>query len=619
MRVVPNVAGIDKAFDYTVPETMSARVRTGSRVRVVLNGRRVDGWVVEDGVVPPPTVTLRPIAGVKPGGPTAEVVDLARWAAWRWAGRLSSFLATASGTRGPSAASREEQTSPNPPVRSRSRSEAPEASRRVLQDVARDALSLERSVARLAPATDPFFLMEAACRRMRDRDVLVLLPSRSEAARASERLSRLGLPVELHPRVRTEAAGGARVVVGTRSAAWAPLSGVDAVVVVDAHDEAYQEERAPTWNAWVVAAERARRAGAPCVLTSPCPTLEMLAWGTCVKPSREVERQGWAVVDVIDRRGEDPRSGLYSSRLVPVLRRATPDRRVVCVLNRKGRARLLACTACSELARCEQCQGPVAQKESDDVLRCRRCGLERPWLCAACGSQRLRVLRQGVSRARQELEALAGGPVAEVTSASGPVADDRPVVVGTEAALHRVTGMSTVVFMDFDAELLSPWYQASELAMALLCRAARAVGGRAVGGRPAGAVPDGRRAGPPSGPRRPGRVVVQTRLPTHPVIAAAVHADPGRLCEIEAGVRETLQLPPSTAIARVSGESATDFVSTLREQVIARGPGPEVAVTGPSRGTWLLRAPSHAELSDVLAATPRPTGRLRVEVDPRRA
>ena len=152
-------------------------------------------------------------------------------------------------------------------------------------------------------------------------------------------------------------------MIGTRAAAWAPAPDAAAVVVLDAHEERSVEERAPTWNAWSVVAERARASGIPCVAVSPVPTLELLQWGQLVVPSRSEERAGWPPVEVLDRREDDPRSGLYSPRLVPTLRGGG---RVLCVLNRKGRATLMACAACAELIRCEVCAGPMAQ--ADDGL-----------------------------------------------------------------------------------------------------------------------------------------------------------------------------------------------------------------------------------------------------------
>ena len=98
VRVVPDVPAIHKRFDYAVPPTL-ADVEVGSRVRVPLHGRRVAAWVVEDDVTPDPGVHPLDLATSSGLGPPASVVDLAVWAAWRWAGPVSSFLGTASPLR----------------------------------------------------------------------------------------------------------------------------------------------------------------------------------------------------------------------------------------------------------------------------------------------------------------------------------------------------------------------------------------------------------------------------------------------------------------------------------------------------------------------------------------
>jgi primosomal protein N' (replication factor Y) len=581
--VLPDVAGIDRPFDYVVPPQFDDRVSVGARVRMVLHGRRVGGWVVADRVTPPEGVVLRPITRVTGLGPAADVVELAGWAAWRWAGRTGAFLATASP---PTAVGELPEPAPSDTVRDTSGSAGD-----LEEGVIAEAMAHSRSVVRLPPAADPFPLVETAvASRVGGEGALVLVPSQDWAARTADRLGRRGHPVALLPAHWAEAAAGGRVAVGTRSAAWARVAKLSRVVVLDAHDEAHGEERAPTWNAWVVAAERAARVSAPCLLVSPCPTLEELAWGRLVTGSRRAERQGWATLEVVDRRKDDPRSGLFSERLVTVARRAgtAPNERVVCVLNRTGRARLLACAACGELARCERCQGPLAQADGSDALRCRRCGEERPNVCAACGSRRWRALRPGVTKVRDELEALAGMPVGEVSSLTVDANLDAPVLVGTEAVLHRLRGAGTVIFLDFDQELLAPRYRASEQALALLARASRLVGGR---GR--------------------GRIIVQTRLPGNEVIDAALHADPGRLAAVDAERRSALGLPPATALALVSGPSAERYTAALDTRV--------VDVLGSGDGRWLVRAPDHRVLCDALAAAPRPGGRLRIEVDPLRA
>jgi primosomal protein N' (replication factor Y) (superfamily II helicase) len=573
VRVIPDVPVLDKAFDYLVPEALGGQVRVGTRVRVPLHGRRVGGWVVEDGVVPPDGVALRPLAKVTGWGPPPDVVDLAGWAAWRWAGRRAPFLGTAS----PPVAVR---SLPPPPA---GRPAAAVAGGPVAALVD-EALAVPggRGVLRLPPAAD---LAAVALAAARTGDALVVAPSVAVAGAVAGALRRAGLPVALLPRDWARAAAGGCTVVGARAAAWAPVPRLTAVVVLDEHDEAHQEERAPTWHARDVGAERARRAGVPCLLVSPCPTLEALAWGTLVAPARSDERAGWPVVDVVDRRREDPvRAGLYSRRLVAALRGGG---RVVCVLNRTGRARLLACASCGTVARCERCGAAVVAPQAG-LLRCLRCGTERPEVCLDCGAGRFKALRVGVSRARDELEALAGEPVAEVTAAGGEAGRAR-VVVGTEAVLHQVPSADVVAFLDMDQELLAPRYRAAEQALALLARAARVAGGREGGGR----------------------VMVQTRTPRSEVVESALHADPARLARAEDARRRELAFPPHAAIAAVSGPSAGAFVEALGSPV-------GVEVLGPTDGRWLLRAGDHPTLCDAIAATPRPGGRLRVEVDPLR-
>jgi primosomal protein N' (replication factor Y) (superfamily II helicase) len=397
-------------------------------------------------------------------------------------------------------------------------------------------------------------------------------------------MRRASVPTALHPRDWALGAAGV-TVVGTRAAAWAPVGDLAAIVVIDEHDEAHRQEQAPTWHARDVALERARRAGVPCVMTSPCPSLEALDAARLLPPSRADERAGWPVVDVVDMRRQDPRTGLLPPALVRLLR---SDRRIVCVLNRTGRARLLACKACGELARCERCDAAVAQPGGE--LVCARCGTVRPAVCASCGASRLRALRQGVTRVRDEIGALVGEPVDEVTAATG--ARDVPrsrVVVGTEATLHQIDRADAVVFLDFDQELLAPRYRAAEQALGLLARAARVVGDKTGGGR----------------------LVIQTHVPRHEVVQAALNADPSRVAWAELDRRTQLRFPPVTAMAEVSGAAADAFVGAL-------GACLGVEILGPSDGRWLVRAPDHHTLCDALAATPRPSGRLRVAVDPPR-
>ena len=242
---------------------------------------------------------------------------------------------------------------------------------------------------------------------------LVVVPGVDDARVLGVRLRRAGLTVAVVPRDWAAAAGGVDVVIGTRLAAWAPVPDLAAVVVLDEHDEALQEERVPTWHARDVAIERARRSGVPCLLVSPVPSLAALqAVGGDGRPSqlpsRNEERAGWPILEIVDRSRDEPwKQSLLSSRLLQYAR--DPGCVVVCVLNAPGRARRLACRSCRALQRCERCQAAVAQTR-DGQLRCARCGLERPVVCQACGSSALVALRPGVTALAEQVGAAAGQP-----------------------------------------------------------------------------------------------------------------------------------------------------------------------------------------------------------------
>lgn len=592
VRVLPDVPAIDKTFDYLVPAALDQQVQLGVLVRVELHGRRVGGWVVADGVDPPPDVDLRPLAKVTGWGPPPAVFDLAGWAAWRWAGRPASLLRTASpdravprlpgsGRPAPGAAGSDETA--DDPVSDLARQAAEDGGPRVL---------------RIPPASSPVPVVLSASRAVRvgaggPGSLLVLSPTAARARWLAGRLEASGAgPVALLPDGWADArAGTAPIVVGARAAAWAPIPALAGVVVLDEHDEVYQEERAPTWHGRDVVVERARRQGVPCLLVSPVPTLEALAIGPLHRLPRGEERAGWPAVEVVDRRQGDPlRAGPISERLADLVR---SDARVLCVLNRKGRSRLLACSSCQAIAVCESCDAAVSQ-DPERRLACPRCGTVRPALCLTCGGTRFKNLRMGVTRLREELEALAGTEVAEVTGEGGDSIDldavrRARVVVGTEAVLHRAGRADVVAFIDLDQELLAPRYRAAEQALALVVRGARLVGGR----------------------RGSGRLVLQTRSPDHEVVQAAQLGDPDRVAAPELERRRLLGLPPVTALAAVSGAAAPAFVAALGRPL-------GVEVQGPDDGRWLLRADDHGSLADALAAVPRPPGRLRIEVDPLR-
>jgi primosomal protein N' (replication factor Y) len=171
------------------------------------------------------------------------------------------------------------------------------------------------------------------------------------------------------------------------------------------------------------------------------------------------------------------------------------------------------------------------------------------------------------------------------------------VLVGTEAVLRRVERAAPVAFLDLDAELLAPRYRAAEEAMALVARAARLLGGKAAGGR----------------------LLLQTKLPRHEVVQAALLADPGRVADAELERRRALLLPPVTALAHVAGAGAEVFARAAAEHpgVTALGPaGRGLAPPGGRPRRPLRRAGRHPEARRPAPGGGRPSQGLRLS--PRR-
>ncbi|MEN9802861.1 MAG: putative primosomal protein n [Actinomycetota bacterium] len=570
VEVVPDVTGIDRTFDYFVPDELKGSIEVGCKVRVNLNGRRVGGWVVScTPNMEPNESELKPILKFSGIGPDATVVSLSRWAANRWCvGKLRPFLVTAS---------------PHTVVSRASPSRRTKVVASPVSPAASELLREGGGVLRLPPTHDQLPAVLSAAHM---GPTLVVCATVDASRVMAARLKRAGISVALMPHEWNSARGGVDVVIGARSAAFAPCPDLAAAVVLDEHEESLQEERMPTWHAREILAERCRENDAPLLLISASPTVVGSHSRKVLAPPPERERAGWPSVEVIDRSAEPVWSrSLVSAELIDVLR----DRslRVVCISNTKGLARLLGCRSCGDLVRCEACSSTLVELE-DGRLECPVCHLSRPPVCAVCSSTAISRLRPGVTRLREELEKAANRPVAKIESGDIVVDEaSHDVFVGTSATLHRIHRADVVVFLDFDRELLAPRFQAHEQAMALLVRAARLVGPR----------------------NRKGRILIQTSFADHDVVRAAVEGNPAILTEAETERRRDLGLPPFSTLAVVEGDGVDRCVEGLAN---AQG-----LVISRHRGRAIIRAVDHRSLSDAwasLSSVIRST--VRIEVDP---
>jgi primosomal protein N' (replication factor Y) len=507
---------VNKTFDYLVPESLK-NVKVGSIVRVELQGRRVDAWVIDE-VVRSGLIKFKDVISLLSEGPSEEVVQLSQWAAQRFCGPLRAVLSSAS----PSLRVKQLGT--------RHSGAARKSGQRGVVAEAEELFNNQRGGVLVWPAPRPLRpVLESGISRGR---TLVVTPSVGFARTIAQALRREGLSVALMPDDWQRAAEGVDVVVGARSAVWASIPDLKSIIVLDEHDERLQDERSPTWHSRDVAIERARALGIPCLLVSPLPTVSATHWaGSQAVRFVEPATSDWPTIEVVDPYSdlgdeEKPQFGLLSSRLIEVLR--DKSKTVVCILNTKGRSRLLSCKACKAIIRCENCDAAVIQND-EGLLECNRCGAHRPATCQSCSSNALALLRKGVAKMRDEIEKAALRQVVELSAETTVAANAASLVyIGTEAALHRVSSADVVVFLDFDNELFAPTYRAGEQAWTLLIHAIRLLKGSSNA-----------------------LIVLQSQDASNAQYADFISPEPQLLIEREQKKRKVMQLPPYAAMARV--------------------------------------------------------------------
>ncbi len=572
--MVPDVSGIDRVFDYLVPPSMSGTIAPGARVSVPLHGRTVKGWVVavgsreevsRDHEVP---ASLSDITRVVGRAMSPEMVPLARAVSRRWRGPWRAVLASASAPR----------VRVRPVAgRSGGGSRIGDASVRV-----RGFLESGGGVAHVPPGASSLQLVVAAASR---GPVLAVCPTHRMARLGAAWLRRAGLTTAEVPEEWERAEVGVDVVIGARSAVWAPCPGMATLVVVDEHDDALKEERVPAWDASSVAVMRAEAVGAAWVLASPVPSAR--AMHLAGDRTLIVSEGGWPRIVVEDLGASSTPASLLGSTMLAELTR--PGSSVACVLTTTGGARLILCDACRGVQRCPACGGPLSSGEEGRLV-CRRCRVDHGSVCVLCGRGKLRVLRGGHAHLGREVERSTGRSVTLVSgdSDAGDVAGH--VLVGTEALLHRVSGLDTVVLADADRDLLAPRVEAPREFLALVAKGARAVG------------PEG-------------LLVVQTRIPDHPVLLALSAPDPSAALlswlEADLATRRSLGLPPFSEVVSVTYGAG-------QEPPALPDLPPGVVVAATDRG-WLLRSDSPDALDGAVAALRATAGpHARVVVDPRR-
>ncbi len=481
-----------------------------------------------------------------------------------------------------------------------------------------------------------------------DRQVLVMLP---EIALTEAFLSRFerrfgAPPVVWHSSLKSTerrrawraiASGEAQVVVGARSALFLPYKNLGLIVVDEAHEISFKQDDGVRYNARDVAVMRARFEGMPVVLASATPALESLhmadtgIYEKLVLPSRFGGAQ-LPDIQLVDLTQEKPDSGAW---IAPPLRRALFDRlekgeQSLLFLNRRGYAPLTLCRHCGFRFQCPNCSAWLVEHRLSKRLACHHCGHETapPDKCPDCGEPDCLVAcGPGVERIADEVaEMLPDARVAVVTSdtLNSPekaaefvaMAEARAidVIVGTQLVTKgfHFPELTLVGVIDADLGLEGGDLRAAERTYQQVAQ----VAGRA-----------GRGA-------KPGEVLIQTRHPEAPVIAALEAGDRDAFYEAETDARRYANAPPfgRWAAIIISSEDEKEAREAARRlgdtrpllddvQVLGPAPAPMALLRGRYRYRLLLNAKRSAELQQVirvwLSGIEHPPGiRIGVDIDP---
>ena len=424
--------------------------------------------------------------------------------------------------------------------------------------------------------------------------------------------------------------GRAGIVVGARSAVWAPVARLGIIVVDEEHEPSYKQEDRLRYQARDVALVRAQKAGAVAVLGSATPSLETLRRAqegklrTLRLPER-VDARPLPAMTLIKRRVS---AELLTAPLAEALRETLArGEQAILFLNRRGHTRTLLCNSCGSAVGCPNCSvALVLHRFGRERLQCHLCGHDEPprSSCSACGGKKLTALGGGTEKVEEELESIvpgariarldrdaAGGPGQAAAILARFARRELDLLVGTQmvAKGHDFPGVTLVGVLDADGPLHLPDFRAAERCVQLLTQ----VSGRAGRGL------------------SPGRVLVQAFRPE------AVTSDYDAFAQAELGRRELLHFPPFVRLAalRLQGNveqrvrGAAERLAVAARRLISRGeqadvlgpaPAPLAKLRGKHRWQLLLRAFDHGPLHRIgraLLEGQQVSGvELSVDIDP---
>ena len=431
------------------------------------------------------------------------------------------------------------------------------------------------------------------------------------------------------------ASGEAKVVAGARSALFLPYRELGLIIVDEEHESAYKQEDGVSYHARDMAVVRGRIENAPVVLASATPSLESRVnaergrYAHLKLPERFGGRE-LPKLGLVDLRRDKPERGRWLSAALirAVETNLEAKEQSLLFLNRRGYAPLTLCRDCGHRFQCPNCTAWLVDHRFRRALVCHHCGHveRRPHECPQCHAQdSLIACGPGVERLAEEVATLFPQARGIVLSSDFPGGTERlkqelmavaqgefDIVIGTQlvAKGHNFPGMTLVGVIDADLGLTSGDPRAAERTF----QALRQVTGRAGRGE------------------KPGRALLQTHDPDHPVLKALISGDPERFYAAEEAAREAAGLPPFGRLAAliVSANSQAEAEGHARALARCAEAGDGIAVLGPAeaplavlrgrhRMRLIVRTTREVNLQDYLRGWlkrgPKPKGSVRVAVD----
>ncbi|GAB3814782.1 primosomal protein N' [Tessaracoccus terricola] len=627
------LAHLDRLFDYVVPDDMLEAAVPGARVRVRFSGQLRDGWLVGFGE-PEAGMKLSKLHAVISPEPilTPELYDLLRSVADHYAGVWTDVARLAIPPRHSATEKANQREWPDPAQQAAPtvlpRFDGGEGFLGAIASGGSPRAFWQVPATSAAPGDLLGGVVEAVSATVASgRSAIVVVPTARELEQAKARLAAafganavatLSADLGRSARYRNYLAtvrGQARIVVGTRSAAFAPVKDLGLVVVVDDGSDSHAELRAPYPHSRTVAVLRTVQSGSALLLASHARSAEaqgFIASGW-LHPIAMTPAQSRRVGPPVRIVGDDPAREPTAARLrLPsdafrFLRDRLPQGPVLVQVPRAGHSASLSCRRCGNQALCGKCSAPLRMR-SRGVTSCSLCGHQPArWECRHCHGTELRSTVAGATRTAEELARAFPGVLAVNSSAESirsEVPDTSAIVVATPGAEPVAPhGYAGVLLLDTGLMLARPDLRVEEESLRRWLNAIALCRGPEEGG-----------------------TVVAVGTSQHPALQALVRGDVGGFMERELAERTDVGLPPSAKVVRVGGDpdALNEFldndpfegVDILGPTELRAGPEPEFAA--------LLRVPlergrnlvSRVKAAAAIRSARKEGGRLYIQVDP---